>query len=157
MQVRSLALLSGLRIWHCRELWCGSQTRLRSPLLWLWRRPAATAPIRPLAWELPCVVGLAVKRKNIKLDSFKCCYLIEASPQLKWYVFLILFWFFSCSKSYLLLFSYFCTDSPPFLFRVNKTALSCLFSHLYNLWRCDTDCCYNWTGFFLDFYFVYYS
>ena len=22
-------------------------------LLWLWRRPAATARIRPLAWELP--------------------------------------------------------------------------------------------------------
>ena len=26
----SLALLSGLRIWHCRELWCRSQTQLRS-------------------------------------------------------------------------------------------------------------------------------
>ena len=30
MQVRSLALLSGLRIHHCCELWCRSQTRLRS-------------------------------------------------------------------------------------------------------------------------------
>ena len=30
MLVRSLALLSGLRIWHCGELWCRSQTRLRS-------------------------------------------------------------------------------------------------------------------------------
>ena len=28
--VRSLALLSGLRIRHCCELWCRSQTRLRS-------------------------------------------------------------------------------------------------------------------------------
>ena len=27
-QVRSLASLSGLRIWHCCELWCRSQTRL---------------------------------------------------------------------------------------------------------------------------------
>ena len=27
-QVWSLALLSGLRIWHCRELWCRSQTQL---------------------------------------------------------------------------------------------------------------------------------
>ena len=27
---RSLALLSGLRIWLCRELWCGLQTWLRS-------------------------------------------------------------------------------------------------------------------------------
>jgi len=30
LQVRSLALLSGSRIWHCHELWCRSQTRLRS-------------------------------------------------------------------------------------------------------------------------------
>ena len=30
MQVRSLASLKGLRIWHCCELWCRSQTRLRS-------------------------------------------------------------------------------------------------------------------------------
>ena len=28
MRVQSLALLSGLRIWHCRELWCRSQTWL---------------------------------------------------------------------------------------------------------------------------------
>ena len=26
-------------------------------LLWLWRRPAATAPIRPLAWEPPGAGG----------------------------------------------------------------------------------------------------
>ena len=36
LRVRSLALFSGLRIWHCRELWY---------------RPAATAPIIPLPWE----------------------------------------------------------------------------------------------------------
>ena len=30
MQVRSLALFSGLRISCCHELWCRSQTRLRS-------------------------------------------------------------------------------------------------------------------------------
>ena len=30
MWVWSLVLLSGLRIWHCRELWCRSQTRLGS-------------------------------------------------------------------------------------------------------------------------------
>ena len=29
-QVQSLASLSGLRIWRCRELWCRSQTWLRS-------------------------------------------------------------------------------------------------------------------------------
>ena len=30
MLVRSLASLSGLRIRHCHELWCRSQTQLRS-------------------------------------------------------------------------------------------------------------------------------
>ena len=38
LRVRSLALLSSLRIRHCCELWC---------------RPVATAPTRPLAWEPP--------------------------------------------------------------------------------------------------------
>jgi len=28
-------------------------------LLWLWRRLAAMAPIRPLAWEHPCAAGAA--------------------------------------------------------------------------------------------------
>ena len=28
--VQSLTLLSGLRIWHCHELWCKSQMWLRS-------------------------------------------------------------------------------------------------------------------------------
>ena len=30
LQVRSLALISGLRIWHCHELWCRSQMQLGS-------------------------------------------------------------------------------------------------------------------------------
>ena len=30
LQVQSLASLSGLRIWYCRELWCRSRMRLRS-------------------------------------------------------------------------------------------------------------------------------
>ena len=30
MEVQSLISLSGLRIWHCRELWCRSQTQLGS-------------------------------------------------------------------------------------------------------------------------------
>ena len=30
-------------------------------LLWLWCRPAAVAPIRPLAWEAPYAVGAALK------------------------------------------------------------------------------------------------
>ena len=63
-QVRSLASISGLRIWHCRELWRRWQTRLGFGVLWLWRRPVATAPIRPLAWEAPYDVGVALKKKK---------------------------------------------------------------------------------------------
>ena len=53
MQVRSRALLSGLRIWCCRELWC---------------RPAAAALILPLAWEIPYAAGAALKKAEKKKD-----------------------------------------------------------------------------------------
>ena len=33
-------------------------------LLWLWHGPAAVAPVRPLAWELPYAVGAALKSKK---------------------------------------------------------------------------------------------
>ena len=33
-------------------------------LLWLWCRPAAIAPIRPLAWEPPYATGAALKRQK---------------------------------------------------------------------------------------------
>jgi len=33
-------------------------------LLWLWCRPAAVAPVPPLAWEPPYAVGAALKRKK---------------------------------------------------------------------------------------------
>ena len=37
-------------------------TRSSDPeLLWLWRRPAAIAPIRPLAWEPPYAAGAALE------------------------------------------------------------------------------------------------
>ena len=35
-------------------------------LQWLWRRPASTAPIRPLAWECPYAMGAALKRQKDK-------------------------------------------------------------------------------------------
>ena len=31
-------------------------------LLWLWHRPMATAPIRPLAWESPCAAEVALEK-----------------------------------------------------------------------------------------------
>ena len=43
---------------------CGVGRRRGSDLalLWLWRRPAATAPIRPLAWDPPYATGVALEK-----------------------------------------------------------------------------------------------
>ena len=35
-------------------------------LLWLWRRPAATAPIGPLSWEPPHAAGAALEKAKRK-------------------------------------------------------------------------------------------
>ena len=35
-------------------------------LLWLWQRPAATALIRPQAWEPPYAAGAALKKDQKK-------------------------------------------------------------------------------------------
>ena len=43
---------------------CGCRRGLDVALLWLWCRPAAAAPIRPLAWEPPYAVGVALNRQN---------------------------------------------------------------------------------------------
>ena len=47
---------------------CGVGCRhgLDHTLLWLWRRPAAVAPIQPLAWEPPNAVGATLKRQKKK-------------------------------------------------------------------------------------------
>ena len=70
--VRPLALLRGLRIPCCLDLWCKSQTQSDPTLLWLWCRPVATAPIRPLAWESPYAVGAAqeMTKKKKKICKF---------------------------------------------------------------------------------------
>ena len=45
-------------------------------LLWLWCRPLATVPIRPLAWEPPYALGVALeiakKTKKKKERKAKC-------------------------------------------------------------------------------------
>ena len=38
-------------------------------LLWLWCRPAATAPIRPLAWEPPYATGAALEKAKRQKDK----------------------------------------------------------------------------------------
>ena len=45
-----------------RKLWRGRRCSLDPALLWLWLRLAAAALIRPLAWELPYVASVAIKR-----------------------------------------------------------------------------------------------
>ena len=43
---------------------CGIGRRRSSDLELLWCRPVTTVPIRHLAWELPCVTGVAIKEKK---------------------------------------------------------------------------------------------
>ena len=45
---------------------CGEGHRCGPDLTswWLWCRLVAAAPIRPLGWELPCTMGVALKRQN---------------------------------------------------------------------------------------------
>ena len=45
---------------------CGVGHRRGSDLvlLWLWRRPVATALIQPLAWEPPYATPMALKRQK---------------------------------------------------------------------------------------------
>ena len=62
LQVRSLALLSGLRIRHCCELWCRLQTPLDLAFLWLCHRPVTTALIGPLAWEPLYAMAVALEK-----------------------------------------------------------------------------------------------
>ena len=50
--------LSGLR----SRCGVGHRCGLDPMLLWLWCRLVATAPIEPLAWELPYAEGVALKR-----------------------------------------------------------------------------------------------
>ena len=39
-------------------------------MLWLGHRPGAIALIRPLAWELPYALGLALKKKKKDVEKF---------------------------------------------------------------------------------------
>ena len=64
MQIRFLALLSGLRIRNCRELWCRSQPRLRS---WVAMTVASSSNLTPsLGNSLWHSCGPKKKRKKKK-------------------------------------------------------------------------------------------
>ena len=45
---------------------CDVGQRRSSGTALLWHRPAAAAPIRPLVWELPYAVGVALKSEEKK-------------------------------------------------------------------------------------------
>ena len=66
LQVQTLALLGGLGIQCCRELWVGCRCDSDPELLWLWHRPVATALIRLLAWEPPYATGAALEKTKKK-------------------------------------------------------------------------------------------
>ena len=52
---------------------CGVGLRLGLDLalLWLWHRPAASVPIRLLAWEPPYAMGVALSKKKKKKKKKK--------------------------------------------------------------------------------------
>ena len=52
----------------------GHRHGLDPALLWLWYRPAATAPIGPIAWEPPNALGAPLKKKRERENVFldKC-------------------------------------------------------------------------------------
>ena len=65
MRVWPLPCSKGWGICRCSELWyIGCRQGLDHVWLWLWCRTAGTAPIQPLAWELPYAKGVALKRQN---------------------------------------------------------------------------------------------
>ena len=55
---------------QCFAMSCGMGQRCSSDptLLWLWCRPAAIAPIQPLAWEPTYTVGVAPKKQKKKKE-----------------------------------------------------------------------------------------
>ena len=69
MWVQALALLSGLRIWHCHELCVGHRHGSDPVLLWFWNRSAATALIQLLAWEPPHAARAALKEQQQQQKS----------------------------------------------------------------------------------------
>ena len=70
LRVRTLALLSGLRIQCCRALWCRLQMRLRSGVAVAVAKASGYALIRPLALEPPYATAAALKRQKFFFGKF---------------------------------------------------------------------------------------
>ena len=67
--VQSLLLLSGLRIQHCHELWCRSQTGLGPCIAVAVVQAGSSAPIQALAWEFSYAEGMALKKDKEKKEK----------------------------------------------------------------------------------------
>ena len=50
----------------------GHRRGLDPALLWHWSRPAATAPVRPLVWEPPYALGVALEKTKIYILLYLC-------------------------------------------------------------------------------------
>ena len=81
----NVGLIRGLAQW-VRDpalLWAVVLVCRHSPdlsLLWLWCRLAATAPIQPLAWELPYALGAALKsqkKKKIVIPDWTLSFILQ--------------------------------------------------------------------------------
>ena len=59
-------------------------------MLWLWRRLATTAPIRPLSWEPPHATGAALKDKKQTNKQTNKKQKKPTPPKKQVYIFLIL-------------------------------------------------------------------
>ena len=66
---------------------CGVGRRcvLDPALLWLWHRPAAVAPIGPLAWDPPYAPGAALPKKvnNLHSESQKTPWMCNQQRQVR--------------------------------------------------------------------------
>ena len=71
LQVQSLASLRGLRIRIAMSCGVGRRHGSDLVLLWLWHRLATIAPIRPLAWELPYALSVALEKTKKKKKKKK--------------------------------------------------------------------------------------
>ena len=62
-------MFSGLRYGIALKCGVGHRHGLDLAVLGLWHRPAPTALIRPLAWEPPYAMGVALKRQKNKINK----------------------------------------------------------------------------------------
>ena len=103
---------------------CGVHRRHSSDpmLLWLLRRPAATAPIRPLAWEPPYATSVSLKRHtHTHTQKVPLCMRTEAHTPTSGFLKVPVLWTELWTESHVLL--YICIPTSrdcKFIFKVFK-------------------------------------